>query len=296
MILGGGRILPRTKRTIRTFASISNSKFVVVRVVCGFLKTAHKGTKSAEDWETSGLCLNNFVNFNLWSDSMGENKYSYIKDFFLKTYIEVLKERDKVKDEKEINKIIVKIIRSLCVKICDQLLIKHILSTITSDDHKSTASKMPSSDLLFFEYEKYVNVPKPKEEDIEIQEVSLRNSGFLIHTADRKGLAESFIKFDDENNKLEKNSYEIIKVKPFNIYYVVGRNDHIIFGKYFNKDATLECKKSINFSQILKDFDYNGKCFIDKNKNEINEPFFEEHVNLFLLGKLLIEIEEDYLK
>ena len=185
------------------------------------------------------------------------------------------------------------IIYSLCIKICDQIMLEYILSTIKSEDHESNGSGMPYSDLLFFDYIKYKNVSRPKEEEIDIHDVSLKNNGFLIHTAERKELALSFIKFNDGNDKLENNSYEIIKVKPFNIYYVVGRNDHITFGKYFNKDANLQCKKVIDFSQLLKECNYNGKHFIDKNNNELNEPFLKEHIDLFFLGKLLIEFEED---
>jgi hypothetical protein len=75
---------------------------------------------------------------------------------------------------------------------------------------------------------------------------------------------------------------------------LTGGNHSIACGKFFDKEGIIQCDSAVDYTIILKEYeyDYDREFFINNNGNKINKPFYKEFVNLFLLGKILVEISE----
>jgi hypothetical protein len=179
----------------------------------------------------------------------------------------------------------------LCKKICDDIILKYILSVITSSEHHSMINiRLDQLFIDFYIIERHYNFYNSVKSYIENHTVSLRNNGFLAFPWRRDSLTWMFNKFNKDDFKWQDDfNHSVVSVKPFNIYFVNGGNHSIACGKFFNVDGTIQCDTAVDYTNILKDYNYNGKYFMNKKNKKINKPFFKELSALFLLGKTLIE-------
>ena len=145
----------------------------------------------------------------------------------------------------------------------------------------------------FYQKERRYNFCSSVRSEIAEHDVSLKNNGFLAFPWKRDSLSWMFKEFPDENFQWKEDiDHSITLVKPFNIYFVNCGNHRIACGKYFNKDGMLKCNTTIDYTNILREYDFDGEYFIDGNKKRINKPFHAEFVDMFILGKVIIGMQK----
>jgi hypothetical protein len=174
-------------------------------------------------------------------------------------------------------------IHFLCRKICDDIIMKYIFSVLTSEEHKSFFS--PRLDQLFIDFyinERSYNFYDSVKTNVENHDVNLMNNGFLAFPWKRDSLTWMLNEFSHHDFLWKKDiNHSITFVKPFNIYFVNGGKHSIACGRLFNKDSTINCDSAIDYTNILKEYDYKNGFFVDKNGKKINKPYHNELLNLF---------------
>lgn len=205
-----------------------------------------------------------------------DSDYLNIRNFFLSNFDETYKK-----------------INFLCRKLCDDIILKHTLSVLTSKEDQSIGS--PRLDQLFVDFytvERDYNFYNSTKTHSKNHNVSLRGNGFLSFPWKRQSLSWMFDKFEDKNFICQYNdiNHSITLVKPFNIYFVNRGNHSIACGKLFNKNGTIPCDSAIDYTNILNEYDFDGTYFKNKNGKKKNKPFYKELSYLFYLGKILVEI------
>jgi len=186
-------------------------------------------------------------------------------------------------------------IQFLCRKICDEIILNYIFSVLTSEEHKSLYG--PRFDQLFIDFYtierdyKFIDSVKT---DIENHDVKIIKNGFLAFPWRKDSLSWMFEKFPHNDFQWKQDTnHSITLVKPFNIYFVNGGNHSIACGRLFKKDSIISCDNAIDYTNILKEYDYKDGFFINRKGKKINEPYSKELLNLFFLGKILVEIENN---
>ena len=183
-------------------------------------------------------------------------------------------------------------IQLLCRKICDEIILKYILSVLSTEEHQSIWG--PRLDQLFIDFyttEKEYDFFNSVKTNVENHMVSLKDNGFLAFPWKKRGLVDIFHQFGKSDFCWQQDAnHSITLVKPFNIYFVNGGNHSIACGKFFDKSGVLECDSAIDYSNILKKYHFNGEYYLNDERKKINKPFHKELTVLFLLGKILIEI------
>jgi len=204
------------------------------------------------------------------------SEYLYIKNFF--------------SSNQNLNK---ETIQFLCRKICDEINLNYILSVLTSEEHKSLFG--PSFDQLFIDFKtierdyKFFDSVKT---NIENHDVKIIKNSFLAFPWRRDSLSWMFEEFSHCDFQWKQDiNHSITLVKPFNIYFVNGGNHSIACGRLFKKDSIISCDKAIDYTNILREYDYKDGFFINRKGKKINKPYSKELLNLFFLGKILVEIE-----
>jgi len=180
----------------------------------------------------------------------------------------------------------IKKIHFLCKKICDTIILKNILSTITTLENEAIGACEHRCNLLFSDLFDNVNnkYSEPPYKTIEAHDVSILENGFIAYPSKRETLSKLFDSFDKNDFKWKNDiNHSIILIKPFNIYFVVNGNNSIACAKYFDKQGYINCDQAIDYSDLLIKFNFNE--LVNKNNN----VFFDEIKHLFLLGRLLIE-------
>ena len=208
--------------------------------------------------------------------------YIIIRDFFLPNFDEPYKK-----------------IHFLCKKLCDDIILKHTLSVLTSKEHHSMRS--PRLDQLFVDFytvERDFNFISSTKTYNKNHNVSLRENGFLSFPWRRESLTWMFDKFEDKDFicKYDDIAHSITLVKPFDIYFVNEGNHSIACGKLFNKNGIIPCDSAIDYTNIIKEYNFDGKYFINSNGKKINKPYYKELSYLFYLGKILVEINSSHEK
>jgi hypothetical protein len=223
-------------------------------------------------------------------------EYSNIYDFYLYRF----HEQQKYSQQNNINNAFLKSdipehIRYLCINICDDIILKYILSVLTSKEHHSLINiRLDQLFIDFYTIDRNYNFFNSVKSNIENHAVSLRENGFLAFPWKKDSLAWMFNQFRKENFIWHEDyNHSITLIKPFNIYFVNGGNHSIACGKFFNLDGKIQCDTAIDYSNILKEYNFNGKYFTNKYGRNINKPFFKELSSLFLLGKALVDLNSD---
>jgi hypothetical protein len=183
----------------------------------------------------------------------------------------------------------------LCRKICDEIILKRILSILLSQEYQPGESGILRNDMLFVDFytiEKNYLFTENVKTNIEKHFVELRDNGFLAFPSNRESLIRLFKNFGNDNIPWQSDAnHRITLIKPFNIYFVEGGHHSIACGKFFNKEGKIECDSAIDYTNILKQYDYKEGFFIDKNGKKINKVLSKELLDLFFLGKIIIEME-----
>jgi hypothetical protein len=209
-----------------------------------------------------------------------KDKYQYLEFENIKTFY--LSNFDRKKETLQI----------FCKNICNEIILKCIFSVLKSKDHESIGN--PRADQLFIDFytiERGYNFFESVKTNIETHNVLIRENGFLAFPWRRDSLSWMFDQFKNDDFKWEQDTnHSITLIKPFNIYFVNGGNHSIACGKLFNKEGVIQCNSAIDYTKILKEYNYDGEYFINSKGNKINKPFYKEFVNLFLLGKIMVEI------
>jgi hypothetical protein len=179
----------------------------------------------------------------------------------------------------------------LCRKICDEIILKYIFSVLTSEEHKSLYS--PRLDQLFIDFYKierdYNFFESIKANNVN-HDVKIAKNGFLAFPWRRDSLTWMLDKFSYNDFEWKQDTnHSITFVKPFNVYFVNGGNHSIACGRLFRKDSIINCDSTIDYTNILKEYDYKNGFFINRNGKKINRPYSKELLNLFFLGKILVE-------
>ena len=76
--------------------------------------------------------------------------------------------------------------------------------------------------------------------------------------------------------------------KNFNFYFVNNGN-HSIAGGRIARKGTIICNHAIDYTSIIRTYDYDGKYFYNEKNKRLNKPFLNEFGELFILGKVLLE-------
>ena len=189
-----------------------------------------------------------------------------------------------------------KSIQMIYNSICNNMISKFIFSVLSSEEYKSFGT--PGLDQLFINFCNAENKDKcsssVNSEIMAEHDVSLRSNSFLAFPWRRDSLSDKFEKMAADGFIWETDvNHTITLVKPFNIYYVNGGNHSIACGKFFNKEGIIKCETAIDYTKILLEYDYDGEHFVNKKGEKINKPFHMELLNLFILGKAMVEMEND---
>lgn len=174
---------------------------------------------------------------------------------------------------------------------CDSVLNKYIMSVLKEENHFSLGNLR--IDQLFIDfYTKYRNFNFYKEVVFSSCNIilDLAKDSVLSFPWNKSRLLSLFEYFINKDSIWKEDSvnHNVIFVKPFNIFFVDGGNHSIATGRYFRK-GIVHCNQMIDYSFIIKNFDFDGKFFRDFQNHKINKPFIEELGILFLIGKVIVE-------
>jgi hypothetical protein len=180
----------------------------------------------------------------------------------------------------------------LCKKICDEIILKGIFSVLTSKERQvMMILRLEQIFIDFYMVERDYNFFESVASHVEEHNVLIKDNGFIAFPWCRNSLLWMFEKFRAESFQWEQDvNHSITLVKPFNIYFVNNGNHSIACGKFFNKDGKISCNSAIDYTNILQEYHYDGEYFVDKKGKRKNKPFYKEFVNLFFLGKIMLEV------
>lgn len=179
-------------------------------------------------------------------------------------------------------------ITNLC---CDTIVNKYLMSVFKEKLHYSMQNLR--LDQLFVDfYKKYRNYNFY--DDILFSEcniqLDLSKDAVIAFPWNKSRLIPLFNYFDNEEAIWQEDStnHDVVFIKPLNIFFVNCGNHSISIGKYFRK-GIVHCHQMVDYSKIIKKFDFDGKYFRDIYNHKINEPYLSEFGDLFIIGKLLLE-------
>ena len=174
--------------------------------------------------------------------------------------------------------------------LCDLVIYKYISSVLLNKEHCSMANlRMEQLFIDFYQIEKdYPFYKYVKTETVE-HEMNLNDSAVLSFPWRKDSVLWMLQEIPNSDSVWkEDTNHSITLVKPFNFYFVNNGNHSIAGGRVARKGSII-CNHAIDYTSIIRTYDYDGKYFYNEKNKRLNKPFLNEFGELFILGKVLLE-------
>jgi hypothetical protein len=174
--------------------------------------------------------------------------------------------------------------------LCDLVINKIVSSVLLNKEHcLMTNLRMDQLFIDFYQIEKDYPFYKSVKTEIQEHKMNLSNSGVLSFPWRKESVLWMLQEISKSDFIWKEDTNHIITlVKPFNFYFVNNGN-HSIAGGRIARKGTITCNQAIDYSNIIRTYDYDGKYFYNEKKKRLNKPFLNEFGELFILGKVLVE-------
>lgn len=175
-------------------------------------------------------------------------------------------------------------------KIYGQIYNKIIENVYSDKDKFCTAPINPAHLFIDFsrvEFQKEYSNYHIHYETFEKKSIDLKTEN-IITFPERKEAIDAKMNSDTEYFP-EWESHNLVLIKPFNIYVAINKHHSITANIQAEKGGKTYCTSAVDYTQFIKDFDFDGEYFCNNNGNRICLPFLKEFGDLFLLGKVIVK-------
>ncbi|WP_147615789.1 DUF6710 family protein [Treponema pectinovorum] len=181
-------------------------------------------------------------------------------------------------------------LQNITSHLCDLVIYKYISSVLLNKEHCSMANlRMNQLFIDFCQFEKDYPFCKSVKTEIVEHEMNLNDSAVLSFPWKKGSVLWMLQEIPNSDFVWKEEVYHSITlVKPFNFYFVNSGN-HSIAGGRIARKGTITCNDAIDYTNIIRTYDYDGKYFYNEINKRLNKPFLNEFGELFIIGKVLLE-------